>query len=304
MPEHVPVLKNEVAELLNITEEGIFFDGTVGLGGHSAAILNANSANYLYGTDKDSEALEIAMKNLEPFQGRFTLFHSDFRNIKDLLLPMDIAKIDGFLFDLGVSSFQLDNPGKGFSYAQDAPLDMRMDKNQTLSAFDVVNDYSHDRLTDIFKRYGELGNPAKIVDQVVFHRKAKKIETTGELKTIIRRVAPQQKTMDPLARVFQAVRIEVNRELAGLEDFFGDLFNMMKPGARVVVISFHSLEDRIVKTALKRARENGIMKILTPKPVTAAENELRMNPRSRSAKLRAGESESREEREGARRKVK
>lgn len=289
MPEHVPVLKNEVAELLNITKEGVFFDGTVGLAGHSAAILNACPTNYLYGTDKDSEALEIAGKNLEPFNGRFTLFHSDFRNIKDLLLPMDIAKIDGFLFDLGVSSFQLDNPGKGFSYAQDAPLDMRMDKNQTLSAFDVVNNYSHEQLTDIFKRYGELDNPARIVDQMVFHRKAKKIENTGELKTIIRRVAPQQKTMDPLARVFQAIRIEVNRELTGLEEFFDNLFNMMKPGARVVVISFHSLEDRIVKSTLKRARENDIMNILTPKPITAQESEVKMNPRSRSAKLRAGE---------------
>ncbi len=289
MPEHVPVLKDEVAELLNITKEGIFFDGTVGLGGHSAAILNANSANYLYGTDKDSEALEIARKNLEPFKGRFTLFHSDFRNMKDLLPPMDIAKIDGFLFDLGVSSFQLDNPDKGFSYAQGAPLDMRMDKNQTLSAYNVVNNYTHEQLMDILKRYGELEGPARIVDQIVFHRKAKKIENTGELKTIIRRVAPQQKTMDPLARVFQAIRIEVNRELIGLEEFFGDLFNMMKPGARVVVISFHSLEDRIVKTVLKRARENDIMNILTSKPVTAQESEVKMNPRSRSAKLRAAE---------------
>lgn len=289
MPGHIPVLKNEVADLLNITEDGIFFDGTVGLAGHSTAILNANPANYLYGTDKDSETLDIARKNLEPFNGRFTLFHSDFRNIKNLLPLIDITKIDGFLFDLGVSSFQLDNPGKGFSYAQDAPLDMRMDKNQTLSAFDVVNDYTHEQLTDIFKRYGELASPARIVDQIVFHRKAKKIENTGELKTIIRRVAPQQKTMDPLARVFQAIRIEVNRELAGLEEFFNDLFNMMKPGARVVIISFHSLEDRIVKTTLKRARDKGIMEILTSKPITARESEVKMNPRSRSAKLRAGE---------------
>ncbi|MDQ1355216.1 MAG: rRNA (cytosine1402-N4)-methyltransferase [Acidobacteriota bacterium] len=289
MPGHIPVLKNEVADLLNITGEGIFFDGTVGLAGHSSAILNANSTNYLYGADKDSEAIEFAKKNLEPFYGRFTLFHSDFRNIKNLLPPKVIAKIDGFLFDLGVSSFQLDNPDKGFAYAQDSPLDMRMDKNQSLSAFEVVNHYSHDQLSDIFKRYGELDNPARIVDQIVFHRKTKKIENTGELKTIIRRVAPQQKTMDPLARIFQAIRIEVNGELTGLEDFFDDLFNMMKPGARVVVISFHSLEDRIVKSALKDAREKGIMEILTSKPITAQDNEVKMNPRSRSAKLRAGE---------------
>lgn len=289
MPEHVPVLKDEVADLLIITKEGIFFDGTVGLAGHSTTILKANPANFLYGTDKDLEALEIARKNLEPFKNRFTLFHSDFRNIKELLPPVDITKIDGFLFDLGVSSFQLDDPDKGFAYAQDAPLDMRMDKNQSLSAFDIVNNYNHDQLMKLFKMYGELENPTRIVDQIVFHRKNKKIENTGELKTIIRRVAPQQKTMDPLARIFQAIRIEVNSELSGLDDFFNDLFVLMKPGARVVVISFHSLEDRIVKTALKNARDKGIMEILTPKPITARENELKTNPRSRSAKLRAGE---------------
>lgn len=289
MPEHIPVLKDEVADLLNIKKGGIFFDGTVGLGGHSVSILNANNTNYLFGTDKDNEALAIAQKNLEPFKGRFTLFHSDFRNMKNLCPPINIEEIDGFLFDLGVSSFQLDDPVKGFSYAQEAPLDMRMDKNQTLTAYDVVNEYSHKQLTAIFKKYGELANPVRIVDQIVFHRKAKKIENTGELKAIIRRVAPQQKTMDPLARVFQAIRIEVNRELEGLEEFFLDLFNLMKPGARIVIISFHSLEDRIVKSVLKEAKGKGIMDILTAKPLTAQESELRMNPRSRSAKLRAGE---------------
>ncbi|MCP5106983.1 MAG: 16S rRNA (cytosine(1402)-N(4))-methyltransferase RsmH, partial [bacterium] len=259
----------------------------VGMGGHSSGILNACKTNYLYGTDKDTDALEIAQKNLKPYENRFTLFHTDFRNV--FTLPIEIEKIDGFLFDLGVSSFQLDNPGKGFSYAREAPLDMRMDKTQPLSASQVVNDYSHRQLTGILKTYGEFGNPAKIVEQLIFHRKAKKIETTEELKTIIRRVAPRQRTMDPLARVFQAVRIEVNRELAGLEEFFSALFNKMKPRARVAVISFHSLEDRLVKSALKKAKESGIMKTLTKKPVTAAEVEMEENPRARSAKLRVGE---------------
>jgi 16S rRNA (cytosine1402-N4)-methyltransferase len=283
---HIPVLKNEVEEFLKISEGGTFFDGTVGLGGHSSGILNAWPKNYLYGTDKDLEALAIARKNLESFEGRFTLFHSDFRNLNSL--PIDIARIDGFLFDLGVSSFQLDDPGKGFSYSQKAPLDMRMDKNQDTSAYNVVNDYNYEKLSDIFIKYGEIKNPARIVEQIIYHRKMKKIKTTEDLKTIIRKISPRQKTMDPLARVFQAIRIEVNQELTGLGDFFPELFNRMKPGARVVFISFHSLEDRIVKLALKKARDNSIMKILTKKPVTAGEDEKKRNPRARSAKLRAG----------------
>lgn len=287
MFKHVPVLKNEAAEFLNVSEGGCFFDGTVGTGGHSTMILNTNPVNVLYGTDKDSEALETARKNLETFKNRFTLFHSDFRNLRSL--PINIKKIDGFLFDLGVSSFQLDSPAKGFSYSKEAPLDMRMDKHQTLSAYDVVNGYSHEKLMETFKKYGEFKYPAAIVDQIVFHRKTKKIENTEELKQMVRKVAPKQKTMDPLARIFQAIRIEVNRELTGLEEFFPQLLYTMKPGARIVIISFHSLEDRIVKSVLKKAKESKIIKILTKKPVTAEEKELEINPRSRSAKLRAGE---------------
>jgi 16S rRNA (cytosine1402-N4)-methyltransferase len=283
---HIPVLKKEVEEFLNVSAGGVFFDGTVGMGGHSAGILKACPDNYLYGTDKDTDALEIAKKNLQPFDGRFTLFHSDFKDLESL--PVDVAEIDGFLFDLGVSSFQLDNPEKGFSYAKEAPLDMRMNKLQNTSAFDVVNNYTYEQLTSILKEYGEFGNPAKIVDQIIFHRKTKKIETTEELKTIIRRTAPKQKTMDPLARVFQAIRIEVNHELTGLEEFFLNLFDRMKPGAATAIISFHSLEDRIAKSVLRKAKEKGIMKILTKKPVTAGEEEMAANPRARSAKLRAG----------------
>jgi len=284
---HIPVLKQEVDEFLRISEGGVFFDGTVGMGGHSARILNACPDNYLYGTDKDSDALEIAKKNLEPFPGRFTIFHSDFKALETL--PVDVGKIDGFLFDLGVSSFQLDNPDKGFSYAREAPLDMRMNKDQSLSAHEVVNEYDYETLAGILKKYGEFQNPAKIVDQIMFHRKTKPIENTEELKTIIRRVAPKQKTMDPLARVFQAIRIEVNGELAGLEEFFSTLFTKMKPGSRAAVISFHSLEDRIVKSVLKEAKENNLIKILTKKPVTASDDEKKTNPRARSAKLRVGE---------------
>jgi 16S rRNA (cytosine1402-N4)-methyltransferase len=287
MPTHIPVLQKEVTEFLKVADGGIFFDGTVGLGGHSALILNASANNYVYGTDKDSDSLDIAGKNLEPFNNRFTFFHADFKDIGSL--PLEMNKIDGFLFDLGVSSFQLDDPDKGFSYAQNAPLDMRMNKNQTLSASHVVNDYSYNQLLEVFQKYGEFKNPTKILQQIIYHRKNKKIENTGELKTIVRKIYPRQRTMDPLSRIFQAIRIEVNQELTGLETFFLILFNHMKPGSRIVIISFHSLEDRIAKTALNTAKEKNLVKILTKKPLMASEEEIKENPRARSAKLRAAE---------------
>lgn len=283
---HIPVLVDEVAELLRVAEGGIFFDGTIGLAGHSAAILKASEHNFVYGVDKDSDALEIAGKNLENFTGRCKFFKADFRNLESL--PVEIDKIDGFLFDLGVSSFQLDTPSRGFSYSKPAPLDMRMDKEQDLTACDVINKYSYQELFDIFKKYGEFKNPTKMVEQIVFFRKNNKIEQTDELKAITRRIYPQRKTMDPLSRLFQALRIEVNRELTGLEDFFIGLFRKMKPGARIVIISFHSLEDRIAKSALKKGKEENLIKILTKKPLTAKQGEKEMNVRSRSAKLRAG----------------
>jgi len=284
---HIPVLQEEVAEFLRISAGGIFFDGTVGLGGHSALILSASAHNYVYGTDKDSDSLDMAGKNLESYKNRFTFFHADFKDIESL--PIEMNKMDGFLFDLGVSSFQLDNPDKGFSYAQDGPLDMRMNKNQTLSAYQVVNDYSYNQLLDVFQKYGDFKNPARILQQIIYHRKNKKIENTGELKTYVRNIYPRQKTMDPLSRIFQAIRIEVNQELTGLETFFLTLFNHMKPGSRIVIISFHSLEDRIVKTALNKAKEENLVKILTKKPLMASEEEIKVNPRARSAKLRAAE---------------
>jgi 16S rRNA (cytosine1402-N4)-methyltransferase len=284
---HIPVLVNEVVEFLNAVKGGVFLDGTVGLGGHSAAVLAAAPNNHVFGLDKDRESLEIAKKRLEEFPGRFSLFHADFKQLESL--PIDIHKIDGFLFDLGVSSFQLENPDRGFSYSRDAPLDMRMDKSKKLTAYDVINDYSYDELADILKKYGEIENPARITEQIVYHRKQKKIASTNELKTIIRRVSPQRKTMDPLARVFQAVRIEVNQELTGLETFLLRLIGSVTPGSRIVIISFHSLEDRIAKSVFKQAKQDGLIDILTKKPLTAKNDELQMNVRARSAKLRACE---------------
>jgi 16S rRNA (cytosine1402-N4)-methyltransferase len=278
---------NEVVEFLNAAKGGVYLDGTVGLGGHSTAILKAAADNHVYGIDKDSEALKIAKKRLEKFSGRLTFFHSDFKQLESL--PIDIHKINGFLFDLGVSSFQLDNPDRGFSYSQDAPLDMRMDKSTNMSAYDVINHYSYDELADIFRKYGEIENPAKIIQQIVYHRKQKKIASTDELKTMIRRIYPKQKTMDPLSRVFQAVRIEVNQELTGLESFFSQLIDSVTPGSRIVIISFHSLEDRIAKSVFKTAKQANLVKILTKKPLAAKNHEVQMNIRARSAKLRACE---------------
>lgn len=284
---HLPVLEGEVVELLTAARGGVFFDGTVGLGGHSRAILAANGNNYVYGTDRDGESLAIAQERLAPFSGRFSLFQADFKQIESL--PIAVPRIDGFLFDLGVSSFQLDSPHKGFSYARPAPLDMRMDSRQPLTARQVVNHYSYDALFAVFKEYGELKNPARLCQQIVFHRKQRAIETTADLKEIVRRILPRRPTMDPLARVFQAIRIEVNRELTGLKPFFQRLIDAMKPGARIVSIAFHSLEDRIAKSVLKTAREGGLIKLLIPKPLTAGDQELSTNPRARSARLRAAE---------------
>ncbi len=283
---HIPVLVDEVSEYLKVAEGRIFFDGTVGLGGHTAAILKASSDNFVYGTDKDGEALKLAKNNLTDFTGRFQFFNTDFKNAASL--PVEIDKIDGFLFDLGVSSYQLDRPERGFSYSKPAPLDMRMDNKQELTACEVLNTYSYQALFTIFREYGEIKNPAKILDRIIYQRKNKKIEHSDELKTIIRKIYPRQKAMDPLSRIFQALRIEVNRELEGLEDFFIKLFRKMKAGSRVVIISFHSLEDRIAKSALKKGEDEKVIEILTKKPLTAGQGELAMNARSRSAKLRAG----------------
>jgi len=281
---HIPVLLKETIDFLAAEKGGVFFDGTLGLAGHSSAILKANPANRLFATDKDKDIIDQARENLADYQGRYTLFHSDFKKLADL--PLDVAEMDGFLFDLGVSSVQLDDPEKGFSYAREAPLDMRMDKTQGFSAADVVNDYNHQQLTELFRKFGEFRDPSTLVNQIIYHRREKRIETTEQLKSIVRRVCPQKKSMDPLARVFQAIRIEVNSELIDLEDFLFELCRNMKPGARLAVISFHSLEDRSVKTIFKQVRENGWVEILTRKPVIASPGENEENPRARSAKLR------------------
>ncbi|OPZ62505.1 MAG: Ribosomal RNA small subunit methyltransferase H [Candidatus Aminicenantes bacterium ADurb.Bin508] len=280
---HVPVMVETVQELLRASQGGTFFDGTIGMGGHGAAILGANPSNVLWGNDKDGEALEICREKLPA--DRTTLLRGDFRQI----LSHQVEIFDGFLFDLGVSSFQLDRPEKGFSYSRPAPLDMRMDDRLELTAAGVVNTYGYEELMRVFRDYGEFGRPDRLVKELMMARRRTPFQSTDQLKEFVRSLYPRQKTMDPLARVFQALRIEVNGELDGLEEFLLNLIERMKRGARIVVISFHSLEDRIVKNSLKAASEKKLLTLLTKKPLTAASEEVEGNPRSRSAKVRAGE---------------
>ncbi len=283
---HVPVLEKEVMEFLEVEKGAYFLDGTLGMGGHTKAILSNNNNAFVFAFDMDRESIKIALKNLSKFRERIRVIHDNFKNMFNHSLPFN--KIDGYLFDLGISSFQLDNPEMGFSYSKDSPLDMRMDKTQELTAEKVINDYSYKELTRVFSEFGEFKNPEKLVKEILLARKRKRIKKSGELKEVIRALYKRRKTMDPLSRVFQAIRIEVNRELEGMDDFFHTLFMKIKKGAKVVVISFHSLEDRIVKNSFRKAAKDGYIKILTKKPVIPSDTEKKNNPRSRSAKLRAG----------------
>ncbi len=283
---HVPVLEKEVMEFLEVEKGAYFLDGTLGMGGHTKAILSNNKNAFVFAFDMDQESIKMALKNLSNFKDRIKAIHDNFKNIFNHSLPFN--RIDGYLFDLGISSFQLDNPEMGFSYSKDSPLDMRMDKTQELTAEKVVNDYSYNELIRVFKEFGEFKNPERLVKEILLTRKRKRIRTSGELKEVVRTLYRKRKTMDPLSRVFQAIRIEVNRELEGLDSFFYTLFSKIKRGARVVVISFHSLEDRIVKNSFRKAAKNGYIRILTKKPVMPSDTEKKINPRSRSAKLRAG----------------
>ncbi len=284
---HIPVLEREIMEFLRVESGRYFFDGTLGMGGHTKAILSANSNAMVYAVDRDRESIKIASSNLMEFKDRIKIIKANFKEIFNLSLPL--KKIDGFLFDLGISSFQVDNPEYGFSYAKDSPLDMRMDKEQELTAEIVVNDYSYNELIRVLRDYGEFKKPERLVKEILLARKKKRLKTSRELKEVIRSIYKKRKTMDPLARVFQAIRIEVNRELSELGEFFLKLSQEMKKGSRIAVISFHSLEDRIVKRSFKKAAELGLLKIITKKPIAPSQEEKDKNPRSRSAKLRVGE---------------
>ncbi len=306
-PKHVSVLLNECIENLNIKPDGVYVDGTLGMGGHSYEIASRLSSGRLIGIDRDESAIERAGKRLALFGDRVTLVHGNFCDTVEILENLGIGGADGMLFDLGVSSPQLDETERGFSYMGDAPLDMRMDSGDSLKASDVVNGYSEDRLNRIFWDYGEERYARRISAAIVKYRAERPIETTLELVGIIKSALPAaalREKQHPAKRCFQAIRIAVNDELGSIERMMETAPDKLNPGGRLCVISFHSLEDRIVKSGIA-ARENGCtcpreapictcgfvktLRSVSRKPILPSEEELESNPRSRSAKLRVAE---------------
>jgi 16S rRNA (cytosine1402-N4)-methyltransferase len=289
---HVPVLMAEVLNQLRPARGGLFVDCTVGLGGHSRALIESG-ASRIVGLDRDSDALAEARVTLAPWLDRVDLVHADYRTIEDVLDARGIPLIDGALADLGVSSMQFDAPGRGFSFQRDEPLDMRMDRSTGETAAHVLARSSERELADTIFAYGEERFSRRIARAIVTARREAPIETTLRLASIVRRAIPFRghARIDPATRTFQAFRIWVNRELEGLDRFLEAAARRLRVGARLVVITFHSLEDRIVKhtfRALEHSRD-AMLKVLTKKPVIAGDEEIRLNPRARSAKLRAAE---------------
>lgn len=302
--KHISVLFSETIENLNLKDEGLYVDGTLGGGGHSYGILSKNPTVRLIGIDQDTEALSAAKERLSPFGDRVSFVHDNFKNIKQVLGG---TLIDGAVLDLGVSSYQLDNKDRGFSYMQDAPLDMRMNRENGFSAFDVVNTYGQEELTKIFYEYGEEKWSKRIAEFIVEERTKKTINTTGELSSIIKNAIPKAARENgghPAKRVFQAIRIEVNGELTLLKQALLDFVDCLKPGGRLSVITFHSLEDRITKQVFSELAKGCVcpkefpvcmcnhkpeIKVVTKKPILPDAFELEQNSRSKSAKLRVAE---------------
>lgn len=305
--KHISVLLDECIENLNIKPDGIYLDGTLGMGGHSYQIASRLTSGRLICIDRDETAIERAGKRLAPFSERVTLVHGNFCDAAAILESLGIAEVDGMLFDLGVSSPQLDETQRGFSYMHDAPLDMRMNAEDSLSAYDVVNTWQEDKLNRIFWDYGEERYARRITAAILAAREIKPIETTLELVDIIKGAMPAaalREKQHPAKRSFQAIRIAVNDELGAISTMMETAPDKLRVGGRLCVISFHSLEDRIIKSAIA-ARENGCtcpreapictcgfiktLKSVSRKPILPTEEEIEHNPRSRSAKLRVAE---------------
>lgn len=287
---HQPVLLQEVLHWLSPVDGGIYVDGNLGLGGHSAAILEASNPNgRVIGFDWDAEALELAKKNLAKYGERVAYSHGNFIEIGETLKEMNVPQVDGILLDLGLSSLQLDQSGRGFSFQRDEPLDMRMDSRKEEKASDLLNTCSEEELADIFYYYGEERQARRIASRIIEVRKSDEIVKTSQLVEVVERAVPRRfhpKKIHPATRVFQALRIAVNKELENLEVILTEGFQHIRPGGRFCVISFHSLEDRLVKRYFNTIRE---LRVLTTKPVVASQDEKDCNPRSRSAKLRVAE---------------
>ena len=305
--KHISVLYKETLDGLNIKDGGLYVDGTLGGGGHSYGILSGAKNVRLIGIDRDSEAIEAAGKRLSAFKDRITLVNRNFSDIKQIASELEIAGIDGAVLDLGVSSYQLDNAERGFSYMHDSHLDMRMNRNDKKSAYEVINSYSQNELEHIFYAYGEEKWSARVAKFIVEKRNQKPIETTFELVDIIKAAIPKGARAEgshPAKRIFQAVRIEVNNELGILKNAVDDFAELLAPGGRLAVITFHSLEDRIIKKAFTDlatgcvcpksfpvwvCNRQPVVKLITKKPILPSEAEETENSRSKSAKLRVVE---------------
>ena len=302
--EHVPVLFNEVMESLDIKPDGIYVDGTVGGGGHSSGICQRlTKGGVLIAVDRDREALAAAEKRLEDYSCEKRFVHANYSDV-DAIAEAAGKRVQGILLDLGVSSYQLDNPERGFSYMQDAPLDMRMDDSDRLTAYDIVNGYSREELTRMIREYGEERWASRIAEFIVRDRAEAPIESTGRLTEIIKAAIPAKARRTgphPAKRTFQAIRIEVNDELGHLREAVEKLPDLLESGGRIAIITFHSLEDRIVKTEFERRLDPctcpkdfpvcvcgkvADVKRVTRKPIAPSEEETETNPRARSAKLR------------------
>jgi 16S rRNA (cytosine1402-N4)-methyltransferase len=308
MFEHKTVLLTEAVDGLNLKEDGIYVDCTLGGAGHSSYILSRLGKNgKLYAFDQDETAIAHAKEKLAQFGEQFTIIKSNFLYLKEELEKLGVYQVDGILYDLGVSSPQLDTPERGFSYHHDAPLDMRMDYDAALSAYDVINEWPYEDLVRIFFRYGEEKFSKQIARKIEAARAVRPIETTGELVEIIKDAIPapaRRKGGHPAKRIFQAIRIAVNDELSVFEQSLNQAIELLNHGGRICVITFHSLEDRICKATIKKASETPdlppglpiipeeykpVLKVITRKPITASEEELENNNRARSAKLRVAE---------------
>ena len=303
---HIPILRDTVVSLLAPQRGGTFVDGTLGGGGHAEAVLERlPEGGRLYGIDRDSAAIEAASLRLTRFGEAFTAIRGNFFDMKRLLAGQGVMEADGILLDLGVSSHQLDTPERGFSYHEDAPLDMRMDPSAPLSAYDVVNGYPAEALARIIREYGEERYAMRVANAIVREREKAPLDSTVGLADIVKHAMPapaRREQQHPARRTFQALRIEVNGELAGLSDALTDAHDLLRSGGVLAVITFHSLEDRIVKQAFKTFEnpctcdprapictcgKKPTARMLTKKPIVAGEAELKENPRARSAKLRA-----------------
>ena len=292
MTAHVPVMTAEALQFLRPERGGIFVDCTVGLGGHARALMEAG-ASRLIGLDRDRDALALARETLAPWSDRVELVHADYRSLADVLDRRNVDLVDGALADLGVSSLQFDAPGRGFSFQRDEPLDMRMDRSEGDTAADLVARATEHELADAIFMYGEERFSRRVARAIVEARALAPVETTGRLAAIVRRAIPRRGPMriDPATRTFQALRIWVNRELVGLDRFVEVAARRLRDAARLVVITFHSLEDRVVKHTLRALDRGGDarLQVLTKKPVSPGDAEVARNPRARSAKLRAAE---------------